>query len=105
MKAMSYDKHLASNMHRTGMSRSNKFVCERGETNLKSKSHISKLYSSNSKSAKKVQYQANIDTVNCCKRWLKVYVPDQYFIPLCLCCDEILKYGNNDVLIVKNERY
>ena len=109
MKVMSYDKHLASSMHRTGIARNNKFVCECGETifefskerHLKSKSHINKLYSSDNKNANKIAYyQANIDTVNCCKRCLKVSVPDQYFIPLldlCLCCDEILKRGEKDV--------
>ena len=105
MKVMSYDGHQTSNMHMAGISRNNKFVCECGETifefskerHLKSKSHIDKLHPSDNKNVNKIaQYQANIDIVNCCKRCLKVSVPDQYFIPfmnLCLCCDEILKGG------------
>ena len=105
MKVMSYDGHLTCNLHKLGICKSDKTICECGETiftfskerHLQSKTHIHKLHSIDQKLENKIAiYQSNKDNINCCKRCFKVGVPDIYFIPLinlCICCDEILKGG------------
>ena len=105
MKVMSYTGHLESNLHKSGVSRNETYICECGETifalskerHEKSKAHIRRIHSEDEKlEVKLLQYEANKDISNCCKRCLKISIPDMYFIPginLCICCDEILRGG------------
>jgi len=105
MKVMSYPGHLGSILHKSGSSRNETYICECGETifkmskerHEKSKAHLHKLHYEDEKLEVKLQhYESNKDISNCCKRCLKVSVPDMYFIPvinLCICCDILLRGG------------